>query len=216
MTLPAPAALSGDLAHPAVQDMIADGAHIFPDRVVPGLAAALLADIRADRNFDHRLFLTEAEFDADPQYTGVNPKPGRNLLERFEDRPVHQQFVFGLPLVRSLSNQIKVLHRQPRWFKALAEHGPRGWNLQRYGRSLTEDGMYLVNAKGDKSWPISTASFILMYKQPADKVQSAEVLKFFDWAFKNGKQMAADLDYVALPDTLTNEIRSKVWSQVAK
>jgi hypothetical protein len=67
---------------------------------------------------------------------------------------VHQQFVFGLPLVRSLSNQIKVLHRQPRWFKALAEHGPRGWNLQRYGRSPTEDGMYLVNAKGDRvpSW----------------------------------------------------------------
>lgn len=79
---------------------------------------------------------------------------GTGGVERFEDRPVHQQFVFGLPLVRSLSNQIKVLHRQPRWFKALAEHGPRGWNLQRYGRSLTEDGMYLVNAKGDRvpSW----------------------------------------------------------------
>ncbi len=82
--------------------------------------------------------------------------------------------------------------------------------------SMPGMGVSMVNAKGDKSWPISTASFILMYKQPADKVQSAEVLKFFDWAFKNGKQMAADLDYVALPDTLTNEIRSKVWSQVAK
>lgn len=77
-------------------------------------------------------------------------------------------------------------------------------------------GVSMVNAKGDSSWPISTASFILMYKQPADKAQSAEVLKFFDWSFKNGKQMAADLDYVALPDSLTNEIRSKVWSQIAK
>ena len=77
-------------------------------------------------------------------------------------------------------------------------------------------GVSMVNAKGDSSWPISTASFILMYKQPADKAQSAEVLKFFDWAFKNGKQMAAELDYVALPDSLTNEIRSKVWSQIAK
>ncbi len=82
--------------------------------------------------------------------------------------------------------------------------------------SLPGMGVSMVNAKGDKSWPISTASFILMYKQPADKAQSAEVLKFFEWAFKNGKQMAADLDYVALPDGLTNDIRTKVWSQIAK
>jgi phosphate transport system substrate-binding protein len=77
-------------------------------------------------------------------------------------------------------------------------------------------GISMVNAKGAESWPISTASFILMYKQPTDKAQSAEVLKFFDWAFKNGKQMAADLDYVALPDDLTNAIRTKVWSQIEK
>ncbi len=77
-------------------------------------------------------------------------------------------------------------------------------------------GVSMVNAQGADSWPISTASFILMYKQPVDKAQSAEVLKFFDWSFKNGKQMAADLDYVALPDSLTNEIRSKVWSQIQK
>ena len=77
-------------------------------------------------------------------------------------------------------------------------------------------GVSMVDAKGAESWPISTASFILMYKQPTDKAQSAEVLKFFDWSFKNGKQMAADLDYVALPDSLTNAIRSKVWNQIQK
>jgi phosphate transport system substrate-binding protein len=77
-------------------------------------------------------------------------------------------------------------------------------------------GISMVNAKGANSWPVSTASFILMYKDPADKAQSAEVLKFFDWAFKNGKAMAAELDYVPLPDALTAEIRSKVWSQIKK
>ncbi|WP_293497750.1 phytanoyl-CoA dioxygenase family protein [Phenylobacterium sp.] len=74
------------LHHPAVEDFIADGAHLFDQPVDPEACAALLADIRADRHFDHRLFLTEAEFDADPQYTGVNPRPGRNLLERFEEK----------------------------------------------------------------------------------------------------------------------------------
>ena len=77
-------------------------------------------------------------------------------------------------------------------------------------------GVSMVNAAGAESWPVSTASFILMYKNPDDKAQSAEVLKFFDWAFKNGKAMALALDYVPLPDSLTAEIRSKVWSQIAK
>jgi phosphate transport system substrate-binding protein len=53
-----------------------------------------------------------------------------------------------------------------------------------------------------------------MYKEPANKAESAEVVKFFDWAFKNGKKMAADLDYVPLPDALTDQIRAKVWSQI--
>jgi phosphate transport system substrate-binding protein len=77
-------------------------------------------------------------------------------------------------------------------------------------------GVSMVNAKGAESWPISTASFILMYKEPVNKAESAEVLKFFDWSFKNGKQMASDLDYVALPDVLTDAIRAKVWSQIQK
>jgi phosphate transport system substrate-binding protein len=77
-------------------------------------------------------------------------------------------------------------------------------------------GVSMVNAKGPNSWPVSTASFILMYKAPADKAASAEALKFFDWAFKNGKGMAAELDYVPLPDTLTDAIRSKVWSQISR
>ncbi|MEW6694148.1 MAG: phosphate ABC transporter substrate-binding protein PstS [Pseudomonadota bacterium] len=75
-------------------------------------------------------------------------------------------------------------------------------------------GISLVNQPGDNAYPVVTASFILMYKEPANKAESAEVLKFFDWAFKNGKQMALDLDYVPLPDKLTAEIRSKVWSQI--
>jgi len=75
-------------------------------------------------------------------------------------------------------------------------------------------GISMVNAKGATSWPISTASFILMYKEPTDKAQSQAVLRFFDWAFKNGKQMAAELDYVALPDALTAQIRQRVWSQI--
>ena len=41
-----------------------------------------------------------------------------------------------------------------------------------------------------------------------------EVLKFFDFAFKEGKKMAADLDYVGMPDATTDFIRKNVWSQI--
>ncbi len=75
-------------------------------------------------------------------------------------------------------------------------------------------GVSMVNAKGADAWPISTASFILMYKQPVDKATSTEALKFFEWAFKNGKQMAVDLDYVPLPDAVTSAIKAKVWSEI--
>lgn len=75
-------------------------------------------------------------------------------------------------------------------------------------------GLSIVNQPGDNAYPVATASFILMYKEPSNKAESAEVLKFFDWAFKNGKQMALDLDYVPLPDALTAQIRSRVWSQI--
>jgi len=75
-------------------------------------------------------------------------------------------------------------------------------------------GTFITNAAGAKSWPITGASFILMYKTPVNKANSAEVLKFFDFAFKEGKKMAADLDYVPMPDATTDFIRKNVWTQI--
>jgi phosphate transport system substrate-binding protein len=75
-------------------------------------------------------------------------------------------------------------------------------------------GLSIVNQSGKDTWPVSTASFIIMYKEPKNKEASREVLKFFDWAFKNGKEAALELDYVPLPDSLTKQIREKVWSQI--
>jgi phosphate transport system substrate-binding protein len=75
-------------------------------------------------------------------------------------------------------------------------------------------GISLVEQKGAASWPITGASFVLMYKEPANKQASKDVIKFFSWAFKDGQQLALDLDYVPLPDTLTKAIASQVWSQI--
>ncbi|MFM1807076.1 MAG: Phosphate-binding protein PstS precursor [Pseudomonadota bacterium] len=75
-------------------------------------------------------------------------------------------------------------------------------------------GTFITNAPGAKSWPITGASFILMYKEPGNKANAAEVLKFFDFAFKEGKKMAIDLDYVPMPDATTDFIRKNVWTKI--
>jgi len=75
-------------------------------------------------------------------------------------------------------------------------------------------GTFITNAPGAKSWPITGASFILLYKNPENKTNAAEVLKFFDFAFKDGKKMAEELDYVPMPDKTTDFIRKNVWNQV--
>jgi hypothetical protein len=80
----APAWTSNIHADPAVQDFARLGYHLFDRPVDPEAAGGLLAKLRADRAYDQSLFQGEAEFDADPQYRGVNPRPGRNLLERFD------------------------------------------------------------------------------------------------------------------------------------
>lgn len=77
-------------------------------------------------------------------------------------------------------------------------------------------GLSIVDQSGKDTWPVTTASFIIMYKDPKDTKASQEVLKFFDWAFKNGKQAALELDYVPLPDVLTDQIRQRVWTQIKK
>jgi len=73
----------------------------------------------------------------------------------------------------------------------------------------------LTNAPGEKSWPIAGSTFILMYASPADVATSTEALKFFDWGYKNGKKMAADLDYVPMPDNVVAVIE-KTWKEKIK
>jgi phosphate transport system substrate-binding protein len=72
------------------------------------------------------------------------------------------------------------------------------------------DGYYLIltDQAGAQSWPITGASFILVYAEPPDAAATSEALKFFAWAFKTGGPMAAQLDYVPLPASLTAQVQA--------
>jgi len=80
-------------------------------------------------------------------------------------------------------------------------------------KSVPGMGVVLTDQAGNDSWPITGASFILIH-QKQDKADSGrEVLKFFDWSFKNGAKMADELDYVPMPDAVVKEIQA-VWKGV--
>ena len=69
----------------------------------------------------------------------------------------------------------------------------------------------LTDQPGEKSWPVTAATFILMHKEPVDKTASAEAIKFFNWAFAKGGKMAEDLDYIPMPEPVVKLIE-KTWS----
>jgi phosphate transport system substrate-binding protein len=73
----------------------------------------------------------------------------------------------------------------------------------------------MTDAAGDKSWPVAGSTFILMQAVPTDAVASAEALKFFDWGYKQGKQMASELDYVPMPDNVVALIE-QTWKDRIK
>ncbi len=68
-------------------------------------------------------------------------------------------------------------------------------------------GVVLTDQPGKASWPITGASYIIMYKAQADAAKGKEVLKFFDWAYREGDAAAADLDYVPMPDAVTKLVQ---------
>jgi phosphate transport system substrate-binding protein len=71
-------------------------------------------------------------------------------------------------------------------------------------------GVILTNESGADTWPMTSATFVLMHKQSTDPVAAAEVLKFFNWAYVKGGKMAEELDPVPLPGDVVSAVK-KLW-----
>jgi phosphate transport system substrate-binding protein len=74
-------------------------------------------------------------------------------------------------------------------------------------------GVILTEEPGAESWPITAATFILMHKVPTDLEASKGALKFFEWAYQNGDQMAEELDYIPMPDNVVELVRQD-WKSI--
>jgi phosphate transport system substrate-binding protein len=70
----------------------------------------------------------------------------------------------------------------------------------------------LADQPGDESWPMTAATFILMYKKPANVAASNDALQFFKWAYEKGDKMAQDLDYIPMPDNV-KKLVGAMWDK---
>jgi phosphate transport system substrate-binding protein len=75
--------------------------------------------------------------------------------------------------------------------------------------------LILNNQPGEASWPIVGATYIMAYKDYADANQGKAILKFFDWGYKHGADMAKDLHYVPLPDNVVKLVEDE-WAKEIK
>ncbi|HET9578206.1 MAG TPA: phosphate ABC transporter substrate-binding protein PstS [Usitatibacter sp.] len=80
-------------------------------------------------------------------------------------------------------------------------------------KSVPGMGVVLTDQPGDASWPITGASFILVHAKQDKPEAGREVLRFFDWAFRNGQKMAQELDYVPMPEPVVKEIEAS-WKAI--
>jgi phosphate transport system substrate-binding protein len=72
--------------------------------------------------------------------------------------------------------------------------------------------MVLTDQPGEKSWPITGASYILIYKNQENTAKAESMLKFFDWCFKNGSDLAIGLHYVPMPTKVCSLIKT-LWNK---
>lgn len=69
-------------------------------------------------------------------------------------------------------------------------------------------GVVLTDQPGAESWPVTSATFILLYKNQVKPANAKATVAFFDFAFSKGAETAAAMDYVPLPAAVTDQIRA--------
>ena len=143
--------------------------------------------------------------------TGAGGKGNEGVSAMVRQLPGSLGYVEYAYVKQAKMNWVQVQNATGTWvaptedtFKAAAANAD--WNKSYY--------QILTNQAGKDAWPITGATFILVYLKPDDVAKSKTALTFFDWAFANGDKAADELDYVALPMAVKSKIRAD-WKRLA-
>jgi phosphate transport system substrate-binding protein len=60
----------------------------------------------------------------------------------------------------------------------------------------------MVNAPGDKAYPIAGPSWVLVYQHQKSADHGQKLVAFLKWAVTDGQKLTPDLDYAPLPDAV--------------
>lgn len=110
----------------------------------------------------------------------------------------------GMSVASLINKDGKTVAPSAETFAAAAEKAD--WNVPGMAASLTD-------VAGEKAWPITGTTFILMQAKPANTENALKVLKFMDWGFTTGQTQATDLDYIPLPANVVTLIKAE-WKKI--
>jgi phosphate transport system substrate-binding protein len=68
----------------------------------------------------------------------------------------------------------------------------------------------MVNPSGEKAYPISGATWLLVYEQQKDSVKGKKLVEFLNWALSKGEAMASALDYAPLPESVQKRVLERI------
>lgn len=76
----------------------------------------------------------------------------------------------------------------------------------------TDYRISIVNSPGAQSYPISSFTWLLVYKQQPDSVKARKLKDFMRWALTEGEKQAASLDYAPLPEAMATRLLQRLDS----
>jgi len=68
----------------------------------------------------------------------------------------------------------------------------------------------MVNAPGDKAYPISGTTWLLVYQQQTDAAKGKKLVEFLNWAMTKGETIASSLDYASLPESVQQRVLERI------
>jgi phosphate transport system substrate-binding protein len=138
---------------------------------------------------------------------GAGGKGNEGVAQMVRQLPGSLGYVEYAYVKQTKMNWVQMQNKDGQWvapddstFKAAAANAT--WDKSFY-QILTEQ-------PGKQSWPITGATFIIMYLKNDKPQEAQEAIKFFKWAFAKGDKMAEDLDYVPLPDNVVALVEKEI------
>jgi phosphate transport system substrate-binding protein len=68
----------------------------------------------------------------------------------------------------------------------------------------------MVNAPGDRAYPISGTTWLLVYQHQKDAAKGKKIVEFLNWAMTKGETMAPSLDYAPLPESVQQRVQDLI------